>query len=89
METRDEQVRWANFYNCIHGSLKSYYELKMPRGIRICDPRNVDDVLADHRTAPEIVQKDHQTKWAIHNRGVNLYKQEQKEDQSFNQWHIC
>jgi hypothetical protein len=25
METRDEQVRWANFYNCIHGSLKSYY----------------------------------------------------------------
>jgi hypothetical protein len=26
METRDEQVCWANFYDCIHGSLKSYYE---------------------------------------------------------------
>jgi hypothetical protein len=60
----------------------------MPRGIGICNPRNVDDVLADHRTALEIVQKDHQTKWPIHNRRVNLFKQEQKEDQSFDQWHI-
>jgi hypothetical protein len=88
METRDEQVRWANFYDCIHGSLKSYYKPKMPRGIRICGPRNVDDRQADHRTALEIVQKDHQTKWPIHNRRVNLFKQEQKEDQSFDQWHI-
>jgi hypothetical protein len=56
--------------------------------IGICDPRNVDDVLADHRTALEIVQKDHQTKWPIHDRRVNLFKQEQKEDQSFDQWHI-
>jgi hypothetical protein len=88
METRDEQVRWANFYDCIHGSLKSYYKPKMPRGIGTCDPRNVDDVLADHRTALEIVQKDHQTKWPIQNRCVNLFKQEQKEDQSFDQSHI-
>jgi hypothetical protein len=87
METRDEQVRWANFYNCIHSSLKSYYEPKLPRGIGICDPRNVDDVLADHRTALEIVQRDHETKWHIHNRRVNLVKQEQ-EDQSFDQWHV-
>jgi hypothetical protein len=88
METRDEQVRWANFYNCIHGSLKSYYEPKMPRSIGICNPRNVDYLQADHRTALEIVQKDHQTKWPIQNRRVNLFKQEQKEDQSFDQWHI-
>jgi hypothetical protein len=48
----------------------------------------VADVLADHRTALEIVQRDHKTKWTIHTRGVNLFKQEQKEDQSFEQWHI-
>jgi hypothetical protein len=88
METMDEQVHWENFYDCIHGLLKSYYKPKMPRGIGIFDPRNVDHVLADHRTALEIVQKDHQTKWPIHNRRVNLFKQEQKEDQSFDQWHI-
>jgi hypothetical protein len=55
METRDEQVRWANFYDCIHGLLKSYYEPNMPRGSGICDPRNADDPQADHRTALEIV----------------------------------
>jgi hypothetical protein len=48
--------------------LKSYHEPRLPRGIGICNLRNVDDVLADHRTALEIVQKDHQTKWPIHNR---------------------
>jgi hypothetical protein len=88
METRDEQVRWANFYDCIHGLLKSYYEPKMPRSIGICKPRNAGDLQADHRTALEIVQKDHQTKWTIHNRRMNLFKHEQKEDQSFDQWHI-
>jgi hypothetical protein len=88
METRDEEVRWANFYDCIHTSLKDYYEPRLPRGIGICDPRNVDDVLADHRTALEIVQRDHETKWPIHIRRVNLFKQEQKEDQSFDQWHV-
>jgi hypothetical protein len=59
METRDKEVRWANFYDCIHTSLKDYYEPRLPRGIGICDPRNVDDILADHRTALEIVQRDH------------------------------
>jgi hypothetical protein len=28
METRDEEVRWANFYDCIHSSLKDYYKPK-------------------------------------------------------------
>jgi hypothetical protein len=28
------------------------------------------------------------TNQPIHNRGVNLFKKEQKEDQSFDQWHI-
>jgi hypothetical protein len=88
METRDEEVRWANFYECIHTSLKDYYESRLPRGIGICNPRNVDDVLADHRMALEIVQRDHETKWPLHNRRVNLFKQEQKEDQSFDQWHV-
>jgi hypothetical protein len=88
METRDEQVRWANYYDCIHRPLKSYYEPKMLRGIGICDPSNAGDPQADHRTALEIIQKNHQTKWPIHNRRVNLFKQEQKEDQFFNQWHI-
>jgi hypothetical protein len=88
METRDEQVRWANLYDCIHGLLKSYYEPKMPRSIGICKPLNAGDPQADHRTALEIVQKDHQTKWPIHNRSMNLFKHEQKEDQSFDQWHI-
>jgi hypothetical protein len=37
----------------------------MPRGIGICNPRNVGNVLADHRTALEIVQRDHETKWPI------------------------
>jgi hypothetical protein len=72
----------------MHTSLKDYYEPRLPRGIGICDPRNVDDVLADHRTALEIVQRDHETKWPIHTRRVNMFKQEQKEDQSFDQWHI-
>jgi hypothetical protein len=60
----------------------------MPRGIEICNPRNVGDVLADHRTALEILQRDHKTKWPIHTRRGNLFKQEQKEDQPFDQWHI-
>jgi hypothetical protein len=34
------------------------------------------------------MQKDHQTRWPIHNRRINLFKEEQKEDQSFDQWHI-
>jgi hypothetical protein len=29
-----------------------------------------------------------ETKWPIRNRRVNLFKQEQKGDQSFDQWHI-
>jgi hypothetical protein len=60
----------------------------MPRRIGICNPGNVGNVLADHRTALEIVHRDHETKWPIHTRRLNLFKQEQKEDQSFNQWHI-
>jgi hypothetical protein len=88
METRDEQVRWANFYDCMHGLLERYYEPKMPRGVRICTARNAGDPQADQRTALEIMQKDHQTRWPIHNRRINLFKEEQKEDQSFDQWHI-
>jgi hypothetical protein len=88
METREEEIRWANFYDCMHSTQKNYFEPRMPRGIRICNPRNVADILADHRTALEIVQHDHETKWHIHIRRVNLFKQEQKEDQSFDQWHI-
>jgi hypothetical protein len=34
------------------------------------------------------VQRDHEMKWPIYTRRVNLFKQEQKEDQSFDQWHI-
>jgi hypothetical protein len=72
METRDEEIRWANFYDCMHSTQKNYFEPRMPRGIGICNPRNVADVLADHRTALEIVQWDHETKWPIHTRRVNL-----------------
>jgi hypothetical protein len=57
LETRDEEVRWANFFDCMHTMLKDYYEPRMPRGIGICNPRNVGDVLADHRTALEIETK--------------------------------
>jgi hypothetical protein len=88
METRDVKIRWANFYDCMHSTQKNYFKPRMPRGIRICNPRNVGDANADHRTALEIVQRDHETKWSIHTRHVNLFKQEQKEDQSFDQWHI-
>jgi hypothetical protein len=88
METRDVEIRWANFYDCMHSTQKNYFEPRMPRGIGICYPRNVGDANADHRTALEIVQRDHETKWPIHTRRVNLFKQEQKEDQSFDQWHI-
>jgi hypothetical protein len=88
METRDEQVRWANFYDCMHGSLERYYEPKMPHGIEICTARNAGDPQADYRTALAIMQKDHQTRWPIHNRRVNLFKEEIKEDQSFDQLHI-
>jgi hypothetical protein len=88
METRDEEVRWAIFFDCMHTTLKDYYEPRMPRGIGICIPCSVADVLADNRTALEIVQRDHETKWPIHTGRVNLFKQEQKEDQSFDQCHI-
>jgi hypothetical protein len=88
METRDEDIPLANFYDCMHNTLKDYYEPRMPRGIGICNPRNVADVLTYHRTGLEIVQRDHETKWPIHTRHVNLFKEEQKEDQSFDQWHI-
>jgi hypothetical protein len=74
METRDEEVRWANFFDCMHTTLKDYYKPRMPRGIGICNPPNVADVLADHRTALEILQRDHETKWPIHNRRVNLFQ---------------
>jgi hypothetical protein len=87
-ETRDEQVRWPNVYDCMYGSLERYYEPKMPRGIGICTACNTGHPQADHRTALAIMQKDHQTRWPIHNRRVNLFKEEQKEDQSFDQWHI-
>jgi hypothetical protein len=85
METRDEEIRWVNFYDCMHSTQKNYFEPRMPRGIVICNLHNVADVLADHRTALEIVQRDHETKWPIHTRRVNLFKQEQKEDQSFDE----
>jgi hypothetical protein len=88
METRDEEIRWANFYDCMHSTQKNYLQPRMPRGIGICNPRNVGNALADHRMALEIVQRDHETKWPIYTRRVNLFKQEQKEDQSFDQWHI-
>jgi hypothetical protein len=88
MEDRDVEIRWANLYDCMHSTQKNYFEPRMPRGIGICNPRNVDDNNADHRTALEIVQVDHKMKWPIHTRRVNLFKQEQKEDQSFDQWHI-
>jgi hypothetical protein len=77
MGARDEEVRWANFFDCMHTTLKDYYEPRMPRGIGICNPRNVDDILGDHRTALEIVQRDHETKWPIHTRRDNLFKPEQ------------
>jgi hypothetical protein len=74
METRDEGIRWANFYDCMHNTQKDYFEPRMPRGIKICNPHNVADVLADHRTALEIVQRDQETKWPIHTRRINLFK---------------
>jgi hypothetical protein len=88
MEDRDVEIRWANFYDCMHSTKKNYFEPRMPRGIGICNPRSVDDDNADHRTALEIVQVDHETKWPIHTRLANLFMQKQKEDQSFDQWHI-
>jgi hypothetical protein len=88
METRDVQIRWANFYDCMHSTQKNYFEPRMPRGIGICNPRNIGNANVDHRTALEIVQRVHETKWPIHTRRINLFKQEQKEDQSFDQWHI-
>jgi hypothetical protein len=72
----------------MHATQKNYFEPRMPQCIRICNPRNLDDNNADHRTALDIVQVDHETKWPIHTRHVNLFKQEQKEDQSFDPWHI-
>jgi hypothetical protein len=72
----------------MHSTQKNYFEPRMPQCIGICNPRNLDKDNADHRTALDIVQVDHETKWPIHTRSVNLFKQEQKEDQSFDQWHI-
>jgi hypothetical protein len=88
METGDIEIRWANFYDCMHSTQKNYFKPRMPRGIEICNTRNVGDANTDHRTALAIVQQDQETKWPIHTRRVNLFKQEQKEDQSFHQWHI-
>jgi hypothetical protein len=81
METRDVKIRWANFYDCMHSTQKNYFKPRMPRSIEICNPRNIGDANADHRTALEIVQRDQETKWPIHTRRVNLFKQEQKENQ--------
>jgi hypothetical protein len=64
METRDEEICWANFYDCMHSTQKNYFEPRMPRRIGICNPRNVGDANADHRTALEIVQWDYETKWS-------------------------
>jgi hypothetical protein len=88
METRDLQVRWANFFDCMHSSLETYYELKMQRSIGICTARNTGDRQADHWTSLAIMQKDHQTTWPIHNRRVNLFKEEQKEEQFFDMWQV-
>jgi uncharacterized C2H2 Zn-finger protein len=88
LETRDENILWSNFFDCMHNTRKDYFKPRMPRGIGICNQRNVADVLADHRSALEIVQQDHETKCPLHTRCVNLFKQEQKEDQSFDQCHI-
>jgi hypothetical protein len=88
MENREVGIRWANLYDCMHCTQKNYFEPRMPQCIGICNPCNVDDDNADHRTALEIVQVDHETKWPIHTRRVNLFDQEQKEDMSFDQWHI-
>jgi hypothetical protein len=88
MDTRVEQVRWANFFDCMHTSLETYYKPKMPGGIGICTASNADDPLADHRKALSIMQTDHQTTWPIHNRTVNLFKEEQKEEQSFDMWQV-
>jgi hypothetical protein len=40
METRNEEIRWANFYDCMH-STQNYFEPRMPRGIGICNPRTL------------------------------------------------
>jgi hypothetical protein len=88
MENREVGIRWANFYDCMHSTQKNYFEPRMPQCIGICNPRNVDNDNADHRTALDIMQVDHETKWPIHTRRVDLFKQEQKEDMSFDQWHI-
>jgi hypothetical protein len=79
METRDVEIRWSNFYDCRHSTHKNYFEPRMPRGIGICNPRNVGNAKADHSTALEMAHQDHETKWPIHTRRVNLFKQEQKE----------
>jgi hypothetical protein len=88
MENREVGIRWANFYDCMHATQKNYFQPRLPPCIEVCNPCNVADANADHRTALEIVQLDHEEKWPIHTRRVNLFKQEQKEDQSFDQWHI-
>jgi hypothetical protein len=87
MENREVGIRWANFYDCMHATQKNYFQPRLPPGIGVINPRNVANAQADHRTALEIIQLDHETKWPIHTRRVNLFKQEQKEDQSFDQWH--
>jgi hypothetical protein len=88
MENREVGIRWANFYDCMHATQKNYFQPRLPPGIGVINPRNLANDHADHRTALEIIQLDHETKWPIHTLRVNLFKQEQKEDQSFIQWHI-
>jgi hypothetical protein len=88
MENREVGIRWANFYDCMHQTQKNYFQPRLLPGIGVINPRNLDNDHADYRTALEIIQLDHETKWPIHMRRVNLFKQEQKEDQSFDQWHI-
>jgi hypothetical protein len=88
MENKEVGIRWANFYDCMHATQKNYFQPRLLPGIGVINPRNVANTHADHRTALEIIQLDHETKWPIHTRHVNLFKQEQKDDQSFNQWHI-
>jgi hypothetical protein len=53
METRDVKILWANFYDCMHSTQKNYFQPRMPRGIGICNPRNVaEDVPGDRATGP-------------------------------------
>jgi hypothetical protein len=35
IEDRDVEIRWANFYDCMHSTQKNYFEPRMPHGIGI------------------------------------------------------